>query len=389
MKNVCRALGIISVLMLGLSNCKTTTDSVQELKSTDEAIAQGNFDKIPASEYPDIDKKLGEAYYGGFGDLLYKGTKEKEHKWAMTIADSINKRLKKATLTQGGPNNHVLPERDGTMKRDAHPKDHGCVQAEFKINPDLSPALAKGIFQPGASYQAWIRFSNGSGNFSTHDKKGDARGMAIKLMDIGQNRKTLLAMDKDAATQDFIMINHNAFFMDSPDSYNSLIKTLTRKEKLEAKRGLTFKQKIVNKAKIQKEALQSAAILTAEGGIVNATLIQRKKINNPLNPTYFSMTAYALGAGEDRKAIKFSAKPCAGQKFKRTTGNTGPDFLRAELTNALSAQPACFKFRIQKRPHIPFGGVLNKVWSVENSKLPWFEKFSKFKEVATITTMVV
>ena len=67
----------------------------------------------------------------------------------------------------------------GNARRDAHPKAHGCVKAEISILDTLPAALSKGMLIPGTTYQAWIRFSNGSGDPTRADIKRDARGMAI------------------------------------------------------------------------------------------------------------------------------------------------------------------------------------------------------------------
>jgi catalase len=54
------------------------------------------------------------------------------------------------------------------------------VKAEIQILETLPDTLGKGLFIPGKTYQAWIRFSNGSGDPTHADIKRDARGMAIK-----------------------------------------------------------------------------------------------------------------------------------------------------------------------------------------------------------------
>lgn len=69
------------------------------------------------------------------------------------------------------------------MRRDAHPKMHGLVKAEFTVEPNLTPELKVGLFKEPKTYQAWIRFSNQSGDISP-DKGRDIRGMAIKLMGV-------------------------------------------------------------------------------------------------------------------------------------------------------------------------------------------------------------
>ena len=50
---------------------------------------------------------------------------------------------------------------DTMARRAVHPKAHGCVKAQFIVDPDLPAAYRVGVFAtPGKRYPAWIRFSN-------------------------------------------------------------------------------------------------------------------------------------------------------------------------------------------------------------------------------------
>src|SRR5688500_5398122 len=67
------------------------------------------------------------------------------------------------------------------IKRHAHPKMHGCVQARFRVNDDVPDDLRHGIFANlGQEYRAWVRFSNAFG--IDHDLKWENRGMGIKVL---------------------------------------------------------------------------------------------------------------------------------------------------------------------------------------------------------------
>src|SRR5262249_27374040 len=109
-------------------------------------------------------------------------------------------------------------------RRDAHPKAHGCVKAEFHVNDTLPDYLKQGVFVPGKDYKAWIRFSNGDPNPDREDIKGDARGMAIKLVGVPGDK--ILEQEKSEETQDFIMINYPQFFINNPESYVKLEETV-------------------------------------------------------------------------------------------------------------------------------------------------------------------
>ena len=72
----------------------------------------------------------------------------------------------------------------GTLaRRDAHPKHHGCVRAEFRIDADVPAKLRHGVFAEPRTFPAWIRFSNGAPKAQS-DHRRDQRGMAIKLLDV-------------------------------------------------------------------------------------------------------------------------------------------------------------------------------------------------------------
>src|SRR5207247_8292435 len=99
-------------------------------------------------------------------------------------------------------------------RRDAHPKMHGCVQAELRVDRDPPEGFRHGIFaRPNASYRAWIRFSNAFG--IEHDLESEARGMAIKVLH-----------PEAHDGQDFLLATYDAFFMPSVEPYAEFARTL-------------------------------------------------------------------------------------------------------------------------------------------------------------------
>src|SRR5215469_8762896 len=85
--------------------------------------------------YPKVDSGLGEHLHPD------------EKVLAGQLADAIEKSIR-------------AQYQPGHARRDAHPKAHGIVKAEFRVNASIANNLAKGIFVPGKTYEAWIRFSN-------------------------------------------------------------------------------------------------------------------------------------------------------------------------------------------------------------------------------------
>lgn len=112
----------------------------------------------------------------------------------------------------------VDQHREGTRYlRDAHAKAHGCVKAEVSVLKDLDPALRQGVFaEPGKTWQALMRLSNGNA-YPQFDSIRDARGMAIKLLDVPG--KQLMADQQTRTEQDFVMFSHPNFFVSDVAEY--------------------------------------------------------------------------------------------------------------------------------------------------------------------------
>jgi hypothetical protein len=274
--------------------------------------------------YPDVDHGLGEQLHPD------------EKALAGHIADAIEKSIR-------------AQYQAGRARRDAHPKAHGIVRAEFRVNASIPNELAKGIFIPGKTYEAWIRLSNG---LQDDDNKEDARGMAIKVM--GVPGEKLLDDERDATTQDFIMINHPAFFMNDPKRYLSFINESSSHSLL---------SKLI------------APVTLGLKGTLIAKELGKGKVSNPLQIRYWSMVPYRLGIGPERRAIKFSVKP-SSTTMDSIPDNPGPNYLREALRATLREGDVTMKFLVQPRT--------SDSQSVEDSMTEWKEEEAPFHEVASI-----
>jgi Catalase len=240
----------------------------------------------------------------------------------------------------------------GSARRDAHPKAHGCVKAEFHVVDTLPETLSKGMFVPGKTYQAWIRFSNGSGDPTHADFKRDARGMAIKVL--GVAGKKILEDEADATTQDFIMINHPVFFATDPARYLSFMNDANSDR---------FYRKIL-----------IPFDLGAKGTRI-ALETRSSRISNPLQTRYWSMVPYQLGTGEGRLAVKYSARGCSATSDPMPK-KPGHDFLRDALRRTLQSGDACMEFLVQPRT--------SDNMDVEDSRIEWKEAEAPFYKLATV-----
>ena len=305
----------LTPLMFAIGGCsaKPVTNTTITTLTNPDAIA-----------YPSIDSGLSEQLYPN------------EKVIAEQIAEVIEKSIRKQ---------YAL----GSARRDAHPKAHGCVRAEFQVLEALPKNLAKGIFIPGKKYQAWIRFSNGSPDATQADIKKDARGMAIKVLAVSGEKR----LENEVATQDFIMINHPVFFVNDPNRY------------------MSFMQDINSDRFFRKLHIPFA--LGSKGTLIALNL--RTKISNPLQTRYWSMVPYQLGIGPDRQAVKYSARSCTAA-VDPIPNHPKHDFLRDALRTSLQKGDACMEFLVQPRT--------SSTLLVEDAMTEWKETQAPFYQVATI-----
>lgn len=232
--------------------------------------------------------------------------------------------------------------RHGPARRDAHPKAHGCVRAEFRVLDTVPPELRAGVFaEPGRRFEAWVRFSNGSEQPGP-DAEGDGRGMAIKLLGVAGS---------PSGTQDFLLINHPVFFVRDAADYVDF-QTASPTWRFFAPSFNPFALRL-------REALI-------------ARRITRQEVRNPLSVRYWSMTPYACGG----VACKFSVRPQPPPS--RYTAAEGPNFLRANLANHLAEAEARFEFLVQPRTDAA-------AMPIEDPRIPWAEAASPFVPIAEIT----
>lgn len=237
-------------------------------------------------------------------------------------------------------------------RRDAHAKATGCVRATFSVNGDIPSHLQHSVFaEPGREYSAWVRFSNGD-MLVQADKKGDARGMAIKLMNVdGDKIAPELA---GAKTQDFIMTNTPAFFNRNIFDYVADMKYLAEQRRLAWFVSLWPPRLHPRRLYIAAQTVSS-------------------HINTPLQPQYYSMLPYQLGT----TALKFSARPCAGMQFDEHPDTDATDYLTEAMAAHLQSESACFDFMVQEQ-------IPGRSMPLDDATAVWPETDSPFVAIARL-----
>jgi Catalase len=284
------------------------------------------------------------------------------------IETSVQQRaaLIEASKNSGGepPKGAALPGVSiYRYNRDAHAKGHGCVLATFKVNDHVDTPFQYGIFKdPGKTYEAIIRFSNGNPAIQADSAK-DPRGMAIKLRDVPGPK--LMPGEGNDTTQDFIMMNNPVFFIRTLAEYTEFNHLLTMEPSgIWPITKAYFLQASFNPLNWHLRELKLA--LGAGKSMPDSLVTER----------YWSASAYALGP---RQFIKFSAIPCADNKPMKVggKGEDDPDYLRRELARHSAEGKGCFDFAVQPQ-------VLGKKMPVEDTTVEWSESDSPFTPVARI-----
>jgi Dyp-type peroxidase family len=234
--------------------------------------------------------------------------------------------------------------------RQAHAKAHGVVKAEFHVESELSDDTRFGVFQPGATYDAWVRFSN-SDSTPQDDRKGGVRGMAIKLMGIHGNK--LLQDETDATTQDFLLVNCPIFFSPDVADFLAFIQSTVRFGDMLGPLVYALGQPFTR--------------------LPNLVRMMRRTstVTNVLTASYWSVSPYRLG----KSAVKYATRPWDHDRSWRT--GSSPNFLAETMAEYLAKYEARFDFMVQFQAD-------SKKMPIEDSTVEWSESDSPFIKVATI-----
>ena len=259
----------------------------------------------------------------------------------------------------------VLLTSDKPNLRAQHAKHHGCVEAEFIVEPNLPDHLQHGIFSTPGTYQALVRFSNGG---RWDDRDGDAHGMAVKLLGVEGNQ--ISPGQEHKGIQDFVMVDHSVFFIRNASDFVEFTRAFRDAKLSRLVRSLGFLLKVKEAIfKLQlfvrflKNHTHEKEILTEFAG---------KKPLSPLQIQYWSTTPYSLGP----HAIRFTARPDLTGVPAPATADS-PDRLRKAMSAHLEEREACFDFLVQRQTDAV-------KMPVEDPTIQWDEADSPSQKVARI-----
>jgi catalase len=249
------------------------------------------------------------------------------------------------------------------LKRGFHAKGVG-VRGRFQVRPDIPKNLQVDFFEPGATYDALVRFSNARGEV-LGDLSKDQRGIAIRVKTNPGER--LLPMDSEDI-QDFLMTNTPISFARSPLQFIEVGEIL-----LGGIAGVV--PRLVRKYGF-KEARRILGVFLAP--VISFQPLQMN--------TYWSRTSFQFG----EQAVRFLLRPSDGTKMLspveqlsgvlrslRQAGEQRGHYLREKLREALREGDVCFDFCIQLF-------VDEERTPVEQAYIEWRESDSRPIPIATL-----
>jgi len=231
-------------------------------------------------------------------------------------------------------------------ERDAHPKQHGLVKAEFIIADDIPTEYRVGIFSEAKTYEAWVRYSNLSPNIP--DLKKDSRGMAIKVM--GVPGEKILPDLQDAKTQDFVFMSTQVFVTKDVAGFGNLLGAINRGTVAAGLHFLSHPALIGRFAKVQ---IQIPDLPGVRWG---------------------STTPYLLGEG---RAVKYAVFPRTPSTATLPGKDASENYLRERLVETLAAGPVELDFFIQVQTDA-------RRMPIEDPRKLWDPAASPFVKVATV-----
>lgn len=244
------------------------------------------------------------------------------------------KDIQEIIQTMKGFLSETYPE--GKIKRNFHPKMHGCLTATLSVRNDIPENLKQGLFQEPNTYDVWLRFSNAPPKVGS-DKRSSGRGLAIKVMNVPGP-----VLEEDPLginCQNFLLTTSPILSAWNIPLYNKAIKAIL----------MGWKQQLV------------FALNPRHWRSLYLTLKYSKKHDNLLAQTYFSGGAFSHGSEMFVKFLLLPQNPNLGYSLNKEKSD---DFLREQLSADVQKSSQGFTLCVQVQKN-------EKTEPVENTSIVW------------------
>lgn len=253
----------------------------------------------------------------------------------------------------------------GHAVRSVHAKSHALLNGTLRVERDLRPELAQGLFAMPAEYPVFMRISTIPGDILS-DEVSLPRGLGIKVFNVPGER---LPGSEDDTTQDFLMVDGPAFSAPTAAKFLGNLK-LVAKTTDKAEGAKIALSKVLRPVEKALEAIGGkSALLTTLGG---------HALTNPVGDTYYSQTPFRYGD----YVAKFSVAPVSKNLTDMTEVaidlDGDPDGLREAIVNTFNSEGGTWEFRVQLLTDVA-------TMPIEDSSIAWPEEKSAYVKVATLS----
>ncbi|MCJ2122425.1 catalase, partial [Methylobacterium sp. J-077] len=115
----------------------------------------------------------------------------------------------------------TVADDSGHAVRSVHAKAHGILEGVLRIDHNLPPELAQGLFAKPGEHKVYMRMSTNAGDILP-DAVSLPRGLALKVLDVEGERLP----DAEGTTQNFIMVNGKVFQAPNAEKFLGSLKML-------------------------------------------------------------------------------------------------------------------------------------------------------------------
>jgi hypothetical protein len=231
------------------------------------------------------------------------------------------------------------------VQRGFHAKNHGCLRGALVLDRHRDPRTRFGVFADGAPpHKVIVRFSNGVG-FRQSDRELDARGMAIKVLDVPGPKY----LPDETTTQDFLMTN-------SPVPVGR-----------DAVEFMTFAR-----ANVKGRAAE-LLFLAGHAETAAGALSRTNPVDSMVTTRFWSGGAFHLGS---HQAVKIASRPC-DLALVREPSRGEDDYLQADLADAAVKSGICMQLYVQFQTD-------PDLTPIENASRIWAERDSPLVPVARV-----
>jgi hypothetical protein len=284
---------------------------------------QERFEKFYAT-HPPTSRDLQQAFLGEFAKDTFPFVPTP---FERPLPDEPRIARRVSEVIRSGQERTARSSKD-RPRRGAHTKGHGLIRGTLRVEPDIPPHLAKGLFAAaGETFDVVARSSNGAPRRDC-DRKRDERGLAISVVlplhgegGFAPEQFLFPPEQQSRGRQDFVLNSDPEFFAANLREALTIFSILSTTAPAEL-------------------AARTGAFVIGNAAYRQSWLLLRgvfaRAVRHPLLPALHSATPYVLG--EDH-VVKYSAELDNPEDLSRYKVKWAYSYLRRALRDSLEQRP--------------------------------------------------